>query len=87
MPYSNQSETPHVKAIYIPSEMSCVCLVRHTCQTCGMNDMVVKVAARLPIKLVAIIIGICMFVASNFSTLAGKMNARLTGMFQTPIIT
>jgi len=47
-PYISQSNTPAVKKVYMRSEMSLVCLVRHTRQTCGMNEQVVNVAAAAP---------------------------------------
>ena len=50
IPYNNQNATPQVNAMYMPSDMSCVCRDFHTCQTWGMKETVVRVAARLPIK-------------------------------------
>ena len=50
IPYSNQSPTPQVKAMYIPREISLVWRVRQTCHTWGMNAVVVSTAAILPIK-------------------------------------
>jgi len=51
MPYANHNATPRVNSAYIPREMSAVWRERNIFHTCGTNEMVVSVAAALPIQL------------------------------------
>lgn len=48
-PYINQSNTPLVKLRYIVNDKSAVFLVLITLIACGINERVVKPAARIPI--------------------------------------
>ena len=52
MPYKNQHVTPTIYIINISREMSLVDLVFTTCQTCGINAIVVKIPANVPNKVV-----------------------------------
>ena len=50
---------PHVNTVYMTSEMSLVWRVRHTRHTWGINEVVVRVAAMLPIQSIV-------FISENF---------------------